>query len=190
MLSTMESTPKLPDAAEASMALSDAEASRITLARRVTPPSWFFTSIGAAVAVQIASLAAGVGATSPWTMAALVAGILALAAVAGVQLARFRRLNGVWLSGFLSRVVLGTDALASASYALASVAAILAAFGAQWWLVAIWSAIGGTGYALSGRRWLGHYRAEPARHAHESAVWIGAMTVAALAGLALLVIYR
>lgn len=186
----MESTPKRPDAAAASTALRDAEASRTTLARGVTTPSWFFTSIGAAVAVQIASLAAGVGATSPWTLAALVAGIVALAAVAGVQLARFRRLNGVWLGGFVSRVVLGTGALASASYAVASVAAILAAFGAQWWLVAIWSMIGGAGYALSGRRWLGDYRAEPARHAQESAVWLGAMTVAALAALALLLIYR
>ena len=186
----MESTPQHPDAAEASTALSNAEASRTTLARRVTTPSWFFSSIGAAVAVQIASLAAGVGATSPGALAALVAGIVALAAVAGVQLSRFRRLNGVWLSGFLSRVVLGTGALASASYAVASVAAILAAFGAHWWLVAIWSMLGGAGYALSGRRWLSDYRAEPARRARESAVWLVAMTVVALAALAPLLIYR
>ena len=199
-LATMESTCILsivenggdhPNALEASAALNAAEASRAKLAQRVATPSWFFTSIGAAIAAQIASLAVGVGATSPETLAALVAGIVALAAVAGVQLARFRRLNGVWLGGFLSRVVLGTGGLASASYAVASVAAILAAFGAHWWLVAIWSAIGGAAYALSGRRWLSVYRAEPASHAQaESAVWIAVMTVAALAGLALLLIYR
>jgi len=161
------------------------------LVERITTPSWFFTSIGAAIACQIASSAAGVGATSPATLAALVAGIVALAAVAGVQLARFRRLNGVWVGGFLSRVVLGTGSLASASYAVASVAAILAAFDARWWLVAIWSTIGGAAYALSGRHWLRVYRAEPARHAQaESVVWLALMTVTALASLALLLIYR
>jgi len=187
----MENTRKRPSAAEASTALNDAEASRTTLAQRIVAPSWFFTSIGVAVAAQIASCAVGVGATSPGTLAALVAGIVALAAVAGVQLTRFRRLNGVWVGGFVSRVVLGTGALASASYAITSVAAILAAFDSQWWLVAIWSTIGGAAYALSGRRWLSVYRAEPARHAQaESAVWFGVMAVAALAGLALLLIYR
>jgi hypothetical protein len=187
----MENMRKHPDAAEASTALSEAEASRAALAQHVTTPSWFFTSIGAAIAVQIGSLAVGVGATSPGTLAALVAGIVALAAVAGWQLARFRRLNGVWLGGFLSHVVLGTSSLASASYALASVAAILAAFDAQWWLVAIWSTIGGAAYALSGRRWLRAYRAEPARHAQaESALQLAVMTAAALAALALLLIYR
>jgi hypothetical protein len=161
------------------------------LARRLTTPSWFFTSIGAAIAAQIASLAVGVGATSPATLAALAAGIVALAAVAGLQLARFRRSNGVWLGGFLSKVVLGTSSLASASYALASVAAILAAFDAEWWLVAVWSTIGGAAYALSGRRWLRAYRAEPARHAQaESALELGVMVVAALAALALLLLYR
>jgi hypothetical protein len=187
----MENTQKHPTPAAASTALNDAEASRATLAERITTPSWFFTSIGAAVAVQIASTAVGLGATSAATLSALVAGIVALAAVAGVQLARFRRLNGVWVGGLLSRVVLGTGALASASYAVAIVAATWAAFDAQWWLVVIWSTIGGGAYALSGRRWLGVYRAAPARHAQaESALWLGAMTVAALAGLALLLIYR
>ena len=187
----MENTSKRLTATEASTALDEAEASRSVLAERITTPAWFFTSIGAAVACQIASTAAGVGATYPATVAALVAGIVALAAVAGVQLVRFRRLNGVWLGGFVSRVVLGTDALASASYAVASVAAILAAFDAQWWLVAICATIGGAAYALSGRRWLRVYRAEPAHHAQaESAVWLGLMTVAALAGLALLLIYH
>jgi len=139
----------------------DAEASRATLAKGITTPSWFFTSIGAAIAVQIASTAVGLGATSAATLSALVAGIVASAAVAGVQLARFRRLNGVWVGGLLSRVVLGTGALASASYAVAIGAATWAAFDAQWWLVVIWSAIGGAAYALSGRRWLRVYPLRP-----------------------------
>ena len=84
----------------------------------------------------------------------MVAGLAVFAAVAGVQLARFRRVNGVWLGGFASRVVLGTGTAASVSYAAALAAAIWAAFGDHWWLVALWSAVGGAAYALSGRRWM------------------------------------
>ncbi len=187
----MENMPKHPTAAQAAAALTDAEASRTLLAQRIRTPSWFFTSIGAAIAAQIASTAVGVGAPSRWTLAALAAGIAVLLAVAGVQLVRFRRLNGVWLGGFLSRVVLGTGTLASTSYAVAATVAILAAFDAQWWQVPTWSIIGGAAYALSGRRWLRAYRAEPALHARgDSLVWLGLITVAALAGLALLLINR
>ena len=74
---------------------------------------------------------------------AVVAGVAVFAAVAGVQLARFRRLNGVWLGGFTSRVVLGTATAASVSYAVALGAAIWAAYGERWWLVALWSSVGG-----------------------------------------------
>ena len=187
----MENTTKHLNAAEASAALNDAEASRAMLARRISTPSWFFTSIGAAIAVQIATTSVGLADPSPPRLAALAAGIVALFAVAGVQLTRFRQLNGVWLGGFLSRVVLGTGTLASISYALSFGAAIWAALGDHWWLVSTWSIVGGVAYALSGRRWLRVYRAEPARHAQaESLAWLALITVAALASLVLLLIYR
>ncbi len=57
MLSTVESMPERPTAAEASAALTDAEASRATLARGIVTPPWFFTSMGAAIATQIATTA-------------------------------------------------------------------------------------------------------------------------------------
>jgi hypothetical protein len=180
-----------PTAAEASAALNDAEAARATLARSTKVPSWFFTSIGAAIAVQIASTAIGVADPSSSTLVALASGIAVLIAVAGVQLARFRQLNGVRLGGLLSRVVLGTGTLASASYAVAAVAAILGAFDKRWWLVATSSIIGGALYALGGRRWLRAYRAEPALHARgESLATLALLTGAALAGLALLLLYH
>jgi hypothetical protein len=186
MLSDMESTPERPTAAEASAALTDAEASRATLARGIATPSWFFTSMGAAIATQIATTAVGLGDGTPWVLAA---GLAIFAAVAGVQLARFRRLNGVWLGGFASRVVLGTGTPASASYAIALGAAIWAAYDARWWLVTFCAIAGGAAYALSGRRWLGAYRAQPAVHGRgESAAWLALLGVAALAGLALLLI--
>jgi hypothetical protein len=187
----MENTPRHPDAAEASAALADAEASRAMLAQRISTPSWFFTSIGVAIAAQIASGAVGIAEGSPWTMAALVAGIAALFAVAGVQLWRFRQLNGVWLGGLLSRVILGTGTLVSVSYMVAFGGATWAAFDARWWLVATWSIIGGAAYALHGRRWLRTYSAEPALHANaESLASLGLITAAALAALALLLIYH
>ena len=51
-------------------------------------------------------------------------------------------------------MVLGTATAASVSYAVALAAAIWAAYGDRWWLVALWSAVGGAAYALSGGRWM------------------------------------
>jgi hypothetical protein len=185
------SEPRIPSAAEASAALNDAEEARATLAQNAEMPSLFFVSIGAAIAVQIASTAVGVADPSVSSLAALAAGIAVLAAVAGVQLVRFRQLNGVRLGGLVSRVVLGTGTLASASYAVAGTAAILGAFDKRWWLVATSSIIGGALYALNGRLWLRRYRTEPALHARgESLTSLALLTVTALAGLALLLLYR
>ena len=68
-LSNMESSPHRPTAAEASAALLDAEASRATLAGHVATPSWFFASLGVAIAVQIAATAVGLGGGAPWLLA-------------------------------------------------------------------------------------------------------------------------
>ena len=109
----------------------------------------------------------------------LAAGLAVFVAVAGVQLARFRRLNGVWLGGFASRVVLGTGTAASAAYAIALGASLWAAYDARWWLVALCSVGGGAAYAFSGRRWMRAYRARPAVHGRgESAAWLAVLTVA------------
>ncbi len=154
-------------------------------------PSWFFTSLGVAIAVQIASTAVGLADPSTSKLVVLAAGIAMLVGVAAVQLARFRRLNGVRLGGLVSHVVLGTGSLASASYAIAAVAAILGAFDERWWLVAIASMFGGALYAVNGRRWFRAYRSEPAMHARgESPMWLALLTVVALGGLALLLLYR
>jgi hypothetical protein len=50
-------------------------------------------------------------------------------------------------------MVLGT-ATAASSYTVGLAAAIWAAYGDRWWLVALWSAGGGAAYALSGGRWM------------------------------------
>ena len=111
--------------------------------------------------------------------------------MAALQLARFRRLNGVWLGGFASRVVLGTGAAASLSYAAALGFAIWAALDGLWAPMVLASIAGGGAYALSGRRWLRTYRTEPAVHGRgESAAWLAAVALVAIAGLALLVLER
>ena len=186
MLSIMESTPDRPTAAQAAAALTDAETARAALARAIATPSWFLPSIAAAVAAQIAATAVGIGEDAPLVV---VAGLAIFAAVAAVQLARFRRRNGVWLGGFASHVVLGTATLASAGYAVALAAAIWAAFGEQWWLVALCAIAGGVAYAVGGRRWMDAYRAEPATHGRgESAALLALLGAAALGGLALLLV--
>jgi hypothetical protein len=180
----MESTPSR---AEASAALAAAEASRTALASEIAMPTWFSTSLAAAITVQIATTAVGLGRDLPWLLAL---GVVLFGAVAAVQLARFRALNGVWLGGFASRVVLGTGHLTSLAYAAALGFAIWAAFGEHLWLVAVCSLAGGVAYALSGRRWLRTYRAAPALHGRgESAAWLAALSVTAVAGLALLVLH-
>jgi hypothetical protein len=191
----MESKPRRPTVEEASAALLNAEASRATLADRIATPSWFFVSMGVAIAAQLASVAVGLGdkpaldageVGTPWLVAA---GLAVFAAIAGVQLARFRRLNGVWLGGFASRVVLGSATAASVSYPVALGAAIWAAYGERWWLVALWSAVGGAAYGLSGRRWMHRYRDDPAAHARgESLAWLALVMAAAVGGLAMLLL--
>jgi hypothetical protein len=182
----MESKPDRPTAAEASIALVDAEAARARLVDQIVTPSWFFASMSIAIAVQIATTAVGLGDEAPWLIAG---GLAAFAAVAGVQLVRFRRVNGVWLGGFASRVVLGTATVASVSYTVALAAAIWAAFGDRWWLVALWSAVGGAAYALSGGRWMQTYRGDPAVHARgESLAWLTLLMAVSISGLAVLVL--
>ena len=165
----MESTPP-STAAEASAALLDAEAARATLAGRIVTPSWFFASMGVAIAVQIATTAAGLGDGAPWLV---VAGLAVFAAVAGVQLARFRRVNGVWLGGFASRVVLGTATAASVVLRRRARRGDLG--GVRRPLVARGAVVGGGRRGVRAQRPPvdAQYRGDPAAHARgESLAWL------------------
>jgi hypothetical protein len=184
----METSSEPPTPVDAAAAIADAEAGRTSLANRVRVPRFFFASIGAAVAVQIASTAAGLAGlpgSSAWVLA--VSGVVVFLAVSAFQLARFRRVNGVWLGGLVSRVVGGTAMAASLSYAAALAGATWAAFARVWWLVPLCAMAGGVAYALSGVRWMRKYRAEPATHARgESVLWLAVLVVLAVALLVLL----
>lgn len=187
-LSIMESSSTPPTRAQASAALAEAEATRAQVAGDVVLPSGFTASMGAAVAVQIGTTAVAVGGGPLWVLAA---GLVIFTVVAGVQLLRFRRRNGVRLGGLADRVVFGSGAVASWSYAAGFVVAIAAANAGRWWLVVLASLLAGAGYALAGRRWMTAYRAAPHEHARgTSAAWLAASAIATIAGVLLLVLLR
>jgi hypothetical protein len=98
----MESSQKPPTHDEAAAALTQAEATRARFAGDILLPPWFAASIGAAISVQIATTALGLGNRTPWLIAT---GVLVFAIVGVLQLLWFRRLNGVWLGGLAGRVV-------------------------------------------------------------------------------------
>jgi hypothetical protein len=186
----MENSDAAPTPEDAAAALVEAEASRTHLAGTLALPSFFYAAIGAAVAVQIATTAFSIADDRVWAPVRL-AGVALFVLVAAIQLVRFRQLNGVWLGGLASRVVLGTATAASISYAFALGASAWGAFNRVWWLVILCAAAGGAAYALSGRRWWRRYQGDPASHSRgESAGWMAILGALAVAGLVLLVLGR
>jgi hypothetical protein len=171
--------------------LAAAEGARQRLAAALRLPSWFHTSLGVAVAVQIGAAAYGIEGQTGQRMLVLVAGCLVFLAVAGVQVARFRRLNGVRVDGLVSRAVMGTSNLSSVVYAAGFAGAVWAAFEGQPWWAAAAAVGGGTGYAASAHLWWRGYQADPAVHARaESRATVLGYGLLTLAGLVLLVALR
>src|SRR3954447_6056793 len=156
-------------AAAAAAALEASDQVRAATARSVRVPRGHDVLIGAAVAVQIATAVIGiasaddVGVTEAAVVGWVAAGAVVFLVAALVEVVRFRRINGVRLDGFTSRVVLGTDLWASLSYGAAAVVAYVAADDGLWWLAVLVSAAGGAAYALCGRRWMRRYREVPER---------------------------
>ena len=187
----MENEGGSPTPGEAAAAMAAADAGRMSLAGQVVVPRLFFVSLGAAVALQIGTTAAGVSGSGAWSGWLLAGGIVVLAAVSAVQLARFRATNGVWLGGLLSRVVGGTTAAASVSYGAALAGAVWAALTGLWWLVPVCATAGGAAYVLCGMGWMRTYRRDPETHGRgESAPTLAVLLVLALSGLVLLVAQR
>jgi hypothetical protein len=111
-------------------------------------------------------------------------GVLIFVATAAIQVLRFRSLNGVWVSGLVSRVVLGTATTASVAYAAALAGAIWAGFAGYWWLSVVCAIAGGAGYIVSGMRWMRLYRGDPQVNARAESMW-WALVLTALAGAGL-----
>lgn len=186
MLSSMENEGRGPTPAEAAAALGDVAASRTALSHELTPGLGFFAALGALIAASIA--VAGVGLADQDLLVAG-AGATIFAVGAAAQLWLVRRATGIWVTGFASRVVLGTGALASGSYVVALLVAVWAATAEHWWLMTLVAAAGGVAYTHGGRRWLRRYHGQPERHiGAESAVVLAAVSALAVAGLVVLVL--
>jgi hypothetical protein len=182
----MENSHDGPSSHEAAAALRQAEISRATLAHAIVSPPSLFVSLGAAVAVQIAAAALGLGTGEVWIV---VAGAALLVVVAGGHVFRFAAVNGVWLGGFVGRVVLGTGTGASLAYAVPLAVAIWSGYGARSWLVAVCAVAGGAAYAFCGWRWMRDYRDRPEHLGRgESTLWLVGLDLAAIGGLVALLL--
>jgi hypothetical protein len=191
MLSNMENSERPLGPSEAQAAIADAESARARLASSLRLPIYFYSSIGAAIAVQIGTGAAGIAAQQIWGVVLAGGGVLVFVLVATVQLTRFRRLNGAWIGGLASQVLLGTAGLASLTYLVAFGLATWAALAGAGWLTPIAAAAGGAAYTWAGRRWWHQYQGAPAEHSRgEQVVVLATAGVLALAFLVALVALR
>ena len=186
----METSSTSPTPDEAATALRMADSAGSALAGGLQLPSHFYSSMGAATAVQIGTAAAGIARHDGWGLAVAVAGVLAWLVVGGTQIARFRRLNGVRVRGFETRVVGGTANTVSTVYGLAFGGALWAAFFFHaWWPTAVFAVLGGLSYAVASRRWWMTYQRDPAGNSRgDSALWLGVLVCAAVAAMVALVI--
>jgi hypothetical protein len=168
--------------------LDRADAMRHRLAGSLVLPAGFSLILGAAVSVQVATAAYGVGSQTTLGLVVVAVGLAAFGAVALWLLARFRSVNGATVGGLTSRVVLGTSTTSSVAYAAALVASVWSAFADRWWLMAACALLGGAAYALSTQRWWRRFQQDPSTHARgESALVLGlAVGVAVLGAVALL----
>jgi hypothetical protein len=171
--------------------LAAAEAARQRLTGSLRLPSWFHTALGAAVAVQVATTAYGVAEQSGAGLLVVAAGFLVFLAVAVLLLARFRRLNGVWVERLASRAVLGMSDRSSLIHLAAVGGAIWAAFEGQPWLVGLAAVAGGAGYAASSRLWWQEYTRDPTAHSRaESRAVMAVLAITFVVALIALVLNR
>ena len=183
----MASMNALPSDPSGELAAAEVARQRLTGGLRL--PCWFHTSLGVAVAVQIGAVAYAIAEQGGAPMLVLVAGCLVFLVVAVVQVARFRRLNGVRVDGLVSRAVLGTSSWSVLAEVAGLAGAVWAALEDQPGLAAAAAIAGGAGYAASARLWWRRYQEDPAGHARAESrttlVLIGGVAVAGLVALLL-----
>jgi hypothetical protein len=186
----MENESFPPGVHEASLTLAQAGEARRRLTEALVLPSFFFSSLGLVIALEIGTTAIGVTRQHDMGWLLVCAGWAAVVVVAAVQLWRFRRLNGVRVSGLAHRVMWGTADAAALGHSLALAAAIWAALVGVGWLVWCSAAAGGAAYAWSGQRWWRTYLTDPTRHGRPAPLVVLASFVAvAVLGIAALLVF-
>lgn len=189
MLPDMESSAARPDPDSPRAALAAADEARHRLTAGLRPPTGLHPALALGIAVQIGTAAAGIAAQTVSGLALVLAGLAVFLGVAALLLHRFRRINGVRVDGLTSQIVLLAGTPASLLYLAALAAAIWAAFGSLWWLVAVAAAAGGVGCALAARTWWRGYRQDPTGHARGASPRVlGALAVLAGLGFAALLL--
>jgi len=185
----MASTSAFPSDPSGELAAAEVARQRLTGGLRL--PSWFHTSLGVAVTIQIGAAAYGIAEQTGRGIAVAVAGCLPFVLVAWVQVARFRRLNGVRVDGFVSRAVLGTSTWAVLAEGAGLAGAVWAAMEDQAGLAGAVAVAGGAGYAAAARLWWRAYQRDPAGHARaESPATLVGYGLVAVVALVLLVTLR
>ncbi len=112
------------------------------------------------MAVFVAAQAVNSELQTTWTFAVLLVVFVVSGLVGTWQVRRFRRLNGVWISGLhrdsprASMVIYLVGVLGS------SVVAFGAAHERLWWLVAVGSIAAGVAFIVSSRDWMRRYHKE------------------------------
>ena len=182
----MESMSATPHDAAADLAA--AEAARDRLTERLRMPAWFYTTLGAATAVQIGGAAYGLsGDAGGPRLFALLGGALVFLATAFLLLRRFRSLNRVRVDGVLSKAIMGTSVRSSLAEVVGLAAAVWAAMEGLWWLAGLASVAGGAAYAVSARLWWLDYQRDPVASARGMSRGILVLVcLAALLGLGVL----
>ncbi len=182
MLSSMETTPEQQNPRDPGSVLAGADQARQQLAASLRLPTGLYPALAGAVAIQVGTAAFGIANHEARGLAVALAGLAGFLAVAALMLHRFRRINGVRVDALTSQIVLGEGPTSTTAYIGSFGAALWAASGSHWWLVAVAAVAGGVGYAFGLVRWWRAYRQDPAAHAGG----ISPRVLAALAALAVL----
>ena len=186
MLSTMESSDLPADLT----VLRDAERARDELAASIALPRAHDGIIGTCVALNVMSFAIATVVDEPWAFGCLVVQLVLWWLVALVEMWRFSRLNGVRVSGYAHKVVLGNTPMAAVGFFAALGAAHLAGAQGLWWLVGVTAVAGALVWVHGGRRWLRAYRADAGRLGapKETGPWMLALATVLAVAMGVLVV--
>jgi len=145
---------------EAREALEAVALERAETGRRYVVPSGYDEWLGLAVALLVFGIALS-NTVDGWRgTLAIVGGALVAAAIMGAQVARFKRLNGMWVSGLIAGKTRAVTAVAFLAEAVGIVAAVVAARADLLWLALAISLATGVVFAWVSRAWSRRYVAE------------------------------
>lgn len=143
--------------------LQQAEQERAALAHALRVPRCYDATIGVTLALFVIANALTFAEDSVLSGVLFVAAFLVFVGNGWWQVRRFRRLNGVWLSGMRKGATIPASVAALLIYFGAWLGSAAAARAEAWWLVALLAVVAGVGFVLTSRWWMRLYRKEHRR---------------------------